>query len=149
MLYSVIEHYPDEKACGLVEEYYRSLDPVSKDHIDSMFSSYFQSPHTYGLFNKYVYKSMGKKYFDHLPIWAYLEVMSFGSFTYFCRFCARQIGLKNSDKKIFYLLRTVKSAKNGAAHDSLFLNGLRVINPSIEKRDTLHTVNSYTNQKNK
>lgn len=68
---------------------------------------------------------------------AYLEVMSFGNFTYFYRFCARQMGLKNSDKKIFYLLRTVKSARNGAAHDSLFLNGLREINPSIEERDEL------------
>lgn len=47
------------------------------------------------------------------------------------------MGLKNSDKKIFYLLRTVKSARNGAAHDSLFLNGLRKINPSIEKRDEI------------
>ena len=66
-----------------------------------------------------------------------MEVTSFGSFTYFYRFCARQICLKNSDKKIFYLLRTVKSARNGAAHDNLFLNGLREINPSIEKRDEL------------
>lgn len=137
LLYLVTEHYPDGKACGLVEEYYRSLDPVSKDHIDSMLSSSSQSPHTCGLFDKYVYKSTGKKCFDHLPIWAYLEVMSFGNFTYFYRFCARQMGLKNSDKKIFYLLRTVKSARNGAAHDSLFLNGLREINPSIEERDEL------------
>ena len=60
LLYLVIEHYPDEKAYGLVDEYDRSLDPVSKDHIDSMFSSYFQSPHTYGLFDKYVYESTGK-----------------------------------------------------------------------------------------
>ena len=66
-----------------------------------------------------------------------MEVTSFGNFTYFYRFCTRQICLKNSDKKIFYLLRTVKSARNGDAHDSLFLNGLREINPSIEKRDEL------------
>ena len=63
--------------------------------------------------------------------------MSSGNFTYFYRFCARQMGLKNSNKKIFYLLRTVKSARNGVAHDSLFLNGLREINPSVEKRDEL------------
>ena len=60
LLYLVTEHYPDEKVCGLVEEYYRSLDPVSKDHIDSMLSSSSQSPHTCGLFDKYVYKSTGK-----------------------------------------------------------------------------------------
>lgn len=60
LLYLVTEHYPDEKAYELVKEYYRSLDTVSKDHIDSMLFSYSQSPHTCGLFDKYVYESMGK-----------------------------------------------------------------------------------------
>ena len=55
--------------------------------------------------------------------------------------------LKNSDKKIFYLLRTVKSAKNGVAYDSLFLNGLREINPSIEKKDELLELIKIDSQK--
>lgn len=137
LLYLVTEHYPDEKTYGLVEEYYRSLDPVSKEHIDSMLSSSSQSPHTCGLFDKYAYESMGKMCFNRLPIWAYLEVTSFGNFISFYRFWARQMGLKNSDKKIFYLLRTVKNARNGAAHDSLFLSELRSVNPPIEKREEL------------
>ena len=74
------------------------------------------SPYTGGLIAKY-------PDFD-FPAWAFVEVVSFGSFLYFYKFCARQFNDREMDKE-FYILQAVKSLRNTCVHNSCILNNLR------------------------
>lgn len=68
------------------------------------------SPYVAGILAKY-------PDFD-FPAWVFLELVSFGSFIYFYKFCAD----KFDDKKMmdeFYLLQSVKSLRNACAHNTV------------------------------
>lgn len=83
------------------------------------------SPYTSGLIDKYGDFSY--------PAWAFIEVISFGSFLYFYKFCAERFG----DRKMldeFYLLQAVKSLRNACAHNNCILNSLRAGKPMYTPR---------------
>lgn len=57
------------------------------------------------------------------PAWVFMEVISFGTFIGFYRFCADRYGdaeLKND----YFLLQSVKAARNACAHNSCMLNNM-------------------------
>lgn len=57
------------------------------------------------------------------PVWAFQEVISFGSFNYFTKFCAERF----SDKVLvndFYLLQDVRSLRNACAHNNCIINDM-------------------------
>lgn len=63
------------------------------------------------------------KYYNDFPIWAFIEVISFGRLVDFYKF----VGAKYSDKEMtdnFYRLLTCKEIRNAAAHSSCILNNL-------------------------
>ena len=60
--------------------------------------------------------------FDY-PAWAFLEVVTFGTFTYFYKFCANRF----DDREMlndFYLLQTVKGLRNACAHNNCIINDM-------------------------
>lgn len=120
---------PLASAYSLVAEYFDSLDITSKKHLNAILSAYSRDSQVCGLPNKYSCETTGYRYFDHFPIWTYLEIVPFGTFTYFYKFCIQNLISKEEysykyEENIFYFLRTVKAARNRAAHDNLFLNDL-------------------------
>lgn len=58
-----------------------------------------------------------------MPVWAFLEVITFGAFNSFIFFCAKRF---DDDELLdrFYLLRAAKELRNACAHNSCILNGL-------------------------
>lgn len=81
------------------------------------------SPYTGGLIARYAD-------FD-FPAWAFIEVVSFGSFLYFYKFCARRFNDREMLKE-FYILQAVKSLRNACAHNSCILNNLRADRPQFK-----------------
>ena len=64
------------------------------------------------------------KYPDYsFPAWAFMEVIAFGTFIDFYRFCAKRFGDKNMQNS-YYLLQKVKSLRNACAHNNCVLNNL-------------------------
>ena len=83
------------------------------------------SPYTSGLIDRYVDFSY--------PAWAFIEVISFGSFLYFYKFCAGRFG----DRRMldeFYLLQAVKSLRNACTHNNCILNSLCAGKPMHKPR---------------
>lgn len=81
------------------------------------------SPYTGGLIARYAD-------FD-FPAWAFVEVISFGSFLYFYKFCANRFDDREMLKE-FYILQAVKSLRNACAHNSCILNNLRADRPQFK-----------------
>ena len=57
------------------------------------------------------------------PVWAFQEVISFGSFNYFTKFCSERF----EDKTLandFYLLQDVRSLRNACAHNNCIINDM-------------------------
>ena len=65
-----------------------------------------------------------KKYPDYdYPAWAFMEVISFGAFCQFYKFCAERFS-DDAMLSRFYLLMDVKSFRNACAHNNCVLNDL-------------------------
>ena len=81
------------------------------------------SPYTGGLIARYADLCF--------PAWAFVEVISFGLFLYFYRFCANRFDDREMLKE-FYILQAVKSLRNACAHNSCILNNLRAERPQFK-----------------
>lgn len=67
------------------------------------------------------------KYDGNYPIWAFVELISFGSFIHFVGFCADYF--KNKDlKNDYYLMLSVKKLRNASAHSNCVINDLSLNN---------------------
>ncbi|MBQ8356205.1 MAG: Abi family protein [Clostridia bacterium] len=69
-----------------------------------------------------------QKYQNNFPIWAFLEVITFGSLIHFLRFCLSYFEDKAFTKMFendYYLLRSIKTIRNAAAHSNCILNQLQ------------------------
>lgn len=65
-----------------------------------------------------------KKYKEEYPIWAFIEIISFGRFIRFYMFVANEL----RDKKMVdeaYLLKNVRELRNACAHNNCILNDLK------------------------
>lgn len=88
-----------------------------------------------------------QKYSNNIPVWAFLELLTFGSFISFYKFCADRFlscdqdkYLKEQDKKMldeFYMLLDVKHIRNASAHNNCILNNLKTKTKKIKKRSNL------------
>ena len=84
-----------------------------------------------------------QKYNGNYPVWAFLEVISFGSFISFLKFCGEYFH-ENSFKDDFYLLRDVKRLRNAAAHNNCVIHNLK---PNTSTHKTNYSVNRYLSDK--
>ena len=64
-----------------------------------------------------------EKYSGNYPVWAFLEVIPFGSFINFLKYCSEYFGDK-SLKDDHYLLFDVRRFRNAAAHNSCVIHNL-------------------------
>ncbi|MCI8469481.1 MAG: Abi family protein [Eggerthellaceae bacterium] len=66
--------------------------------------------------------SLIKRYQDGaLPVWVFLEVISFGTFIHFYRFCAKRFNDKDMIDE-YYLLQNARHMRNACAHNNCLLN---------------------------
>jgi hypothetical protein len=59
-----------------------------------------------------------------MPVWVLLEVISFGTFLTFYRFCSERLS-DNQMMQEYYLMKKVKSVRNASCHGACSLNGFR------------------------
>lgn len=101
-----------EDGYAIVSDYMTSLDSSNRDYRFRELRMSGRSPYSAGVYDKY---------FDDMPVWAFLELTSFDTLIDFVRFCAERWG----DKALFashYDLKGVKSVRNCAAHGSCMIN---------------------------
>lgn len=70
------------------------------------------------------------------PVWVFLELISFGTYTYFYKYCAERFNDRSMLDE-FYLLQSVKSLRNACAHNNCILNDMSSGNPMHEPRYAL------------
>ena len=84
-------------------------------------------------------------YEEAMPIWAFLEVVTFGTLLAFYLFCSRRWG-DDVMREEHYILKGVKTVRNCCSHGSCILNGM---DKSYESDYTLSSiVYDWLNEKN-
>ena len=69
-------------------------------------------------------KDLIKHYPDYsYPAWAFIELISFGTFCHFYKFCAERFDDREMQND-FYLLQSVKALRNATAHNNCLLHKL-------------------------
>ncbi|ANE23548.1 hypothetical protein AAY81_08545 [Denitrobacterium detoxificans] len=95
-----------------------------------------KSPYIKGIVDKY-------PNYD-FPVWAFLELLTFGSFVYFHQHCATQFNDKEMRKR-FYALQSVRSIRNACAHNNCILNELASGKPMHYPQKTVSNAISKIN----
>ena len=79
------------------------------------------------------------KYDGHYPVWAFVEIIPFGSFISFLKYCGEYFNEKEFIDN-FYLLKDVKRLRNAAAHNNCILHNLL---PNTAKHKTNYKVSRF------
>lgn len=101
-----------EDGYSIVVDYMGSLSPKDRKYRDGEIKRSSRNPYAHGVYEKYA---------DCMPVWAFLELTSFGTLVDFVRFCGNRWGDK-SLVRAHYDLKKVKSVRNCAAHGSCIIN---------------------------
>lgn len=117
IVFDFLASYDQERANGQVVN-------SAKEEIERGESS----PYVAGILAKY-------PAFD-FPVWAFLELVPFGTFIYFYKFCGNRFK-KRPMVDMFYLLQSVKSLRNACAHNNCILNDMNSGKPMYEVRHGL------------
>lgn len=107
-----LDRFDDGYTC--VSEYNNSLSKQQKDRLSDEIVRNRNSIYSGDIITKY---------YDNFPVWAFIEVISFGRLIDFYKF----IGNTRFDKEMidnFYRLLACKEIRNAAAHSSCILNDL-------------------------
>jgi abortive infection bacteriophage resistance protein len=118
----------DEDGYAIVNAYKNSLNTKRLRYLSNTIKSYSKDLY---------HGDLVASYQGNMPVWVFLELISFGSFVDFYRYCGQRWG----DPKVtteHYLLKYVKAIRNAAAHNSCILNGLtRAQEPKSKKTQTV------------
>ena len=112
----------DEDGYSIVSDYIKALSDESRLYLQRELKRNSKSPYFCDAFNKYK---------QDLPIWVFLEAISFGSFISFYSFSIERFSHKLPPRKYkalkdaFYLMLSVKYIRNAAAHNNCVLNDLK------------------------
>ncbi len=68
-----------------------------------------------------------RKYKNEYPIWAFVEIITLGSFIHFYKFCANKLNSKDLIND-HYLLLSIKDLRNACAHNNCIINDLSAKN---------------------
>lgn len=119
-LLRVIEE-SDEDGYTIVEEYFDSLitgddEKGTKRHgsLMSELSRNKKNPYCGGIIEKYD---------GCYPVWAFIEIISFGTFIHFYGFCSDHLQNKHL-KDRYYLLFTIKELRNATAHSNCLIHDM-------------------------
>lgn len=103
-----------EDGYSIVSDYFDSLDTIELSMLNKELTKSSISIYTKDLYDKYK---------QDLPIWAFLEMISFGTFIRFYSFCADRFDSKDM-RNNRYLLMSIKKLRNAAAHNNCLINDL-------------------------
>lgn len=129
-----VEHFAKVSLLGVIEsagedgyqivEDFLIANPAACSDIDRGRSSAYIE----GLLNRYSSPDF--------PVWAFMEVISFGTFCHFYQFCAKRF---NDDemRSRYYLLMEVKNFRNACAHNNCVINDLSTKGPASNRGRTL------------
>lgn len=122
-----------EDAYDIVDDFIHSLSDrqytiLSKELLKSKTSIYSS-----GLYNHYNLQlpDINDSYSFNIPIWVFLEVISFGTLVSLYKFAAVRYNLKAMLDR-HYLLKSCKSIRNASAHNNCILNELSSSNTTIK-----------------
>lgn len=105
----------------IVQQYLRSLQKMDNDNGTHRYDSLIQElDRNRG--NPYC-GNIIEKYDGCFPVWAFTEIVSLGTLIYFYGFSADYLGDK-SLKDEFYLLQTIRSLRNAAAHSNCIIHDM-------------------------
>ena len=123
-----VGQHKEEDGYSVVADYLDSLPEKERKYKDSELAGCGYSPYS---------KAIYRKYKDDLPVWVFLEMISFGTLVDFTLFC----GKRWKDKSItnsHYDMKKVKSVRNCASHGSCIINSfadgptrIRNISPNV------------------
>lgn len=109
-----------EDGYAVVGDYLRSRDFKRPD---GTVSNMTKSEISRGSSSPYVSGLLGKYPGFEFPAWAFMEVITFGTFCHFYRFCGQRFRDKEMGRE-FYLLIASKELRNACAHNNCILNDL-------------------------
>ncbi len=130
---------PGEDGYTIIQDYLDSLPPERLNYLASELSRNAKSPYCAEVYEKYK---------THLPVWVFVEIISFGSFISFYLFCAQRwhqtletiadSPLSQEIKSMpdeGYLFLSIKTIRNAAAHNNCILNDLKEKSSSNKKKN--------------
>lgn len=103
----------DEDGYKVVSDYLGSLPPSSRKRLEAAILQRRNDVYCGGIV---------RKYGTRMPAWTLLEVVSFGDFNGFYKFCAERWA-DETMAKTHYHLKMVKSVRNACAHGNCIVNG--------------------------
>lgn len=115
-LLSVLEQCDNRNATQIVNSYLDSKSDNRQADIIRELQRGISSPYCMDLYNKYS--------LPHMPVWVFIEIISFGTFIDFYQFCANLFP-KSITSNLYYLLLETKKIRNAAAHNNCIINDLR------------------------
>ena len=120
---NIIHNTNIEDGYVAVNEYldldYNSIDRPKRLHnsiINKVGTEYYEK-----IFSKYDID--GDKKLENIPIWEFMEIITFGELIDFYEFFTHKYNI-GSDYKYFYVLREVKKIRNAVAHNTPILNNV-------------------------
>ncbi len=122
----------------IVDKYFEKLKEIEEDESENRPYSRLLSEIKRNDKNEYC-GGIISKYNSQYPVWAFIEIIPFGEFISFLRFCAEYF----EDKELMndsYLLKDVKRLRNAIAHNNCILNNLRL---NTAKQKTNYNVSAF------
>lgn len=123
-LVNIVSESPDD-GYNIVEQYINSLDDNLKDALQNELKRNAKSEYCKGIYEKYN---------DNYPIWAFVEIIPFGQFIEFLKFCADFLGDEELKRDVFLLI-DVKRLRNASAHNNCIISDLHSSQKSNHKAD--------------
>lgn len=122
-----IEHFTKLKLLRMIEEKEKDGYKICNDFFQEIGEDQARRLTNEILINKNsVYCcDLIEKYSENLPVWVFLELISFGRLTNFYKFCAERFE-ENKMKNEAYMLLSCKEIRNAAAHSQCILNDLKL-----------------------
>ena len=118
LMKSIEEHHEDGYA--IVQDFLASYDQARDDGTTT---NAIKNEICRGKTSSYVSGLLEKYPYEELPVWVLLELISFGTFVYFYKFCADRYGNRNMQDR-FYQLQSVRALRNACAHNNCILNDI-------------------------
>lgn len=129
-LLASLEKCDNANATQIVNSYLASKPDKRQEQIKEELQRSVSSPYCKDLYNKH--------HLPNIPVWAFIEIIPFGTFIDFYQFCSKQFP-HNIALNFYYLLLETKKIRNAAAHNNCIINDLRA--PNKNKKSTTHKSN--------
>ena len=120
----------DDDGYNIVKKYFEQLQEIEQDETENRPYSRLLNEIKRNEKNEYC-GGIISKYNSQYPVWAFIEIIPFGEFISFLKFCAEYFNDKEL-KNDSYLLKDVKRLRNAIAHNNCILNNL-TLNTSKQK----------------